>query len=734
VGTSSSDSWRPPGEPKASRPLVTHVQSNVVEAYTPGRESIQSTRPGTSYRRPSVTSGEVRNQAPSPVKMELSSSMAGMQRTGAAQGVRGPYPSFSLNPLPTTPPSIAVPSRKVGTSADIPVGSGSPSVQSRAPSRPAPEVSVLHSPVLPHRAVPAAIPLKDTSIQKASRAPKSVCRPVSTVQSTAPVPMRTSKNPREPESPPVMASPTLQAKEKSRPRAQDTSQDNSLLRGPHVTPSVQPRCAGDMECEDVPSPHDESQQFFDVAIPESLHKALLDMGTSTGANSVLEFITEAQASSSTREVDGSMWRYWEKRRVQNALRRILENLQDCFGCDDLQLIENLPMVFDEIMKNARALRCSDCRIDINAGTIDERGFFLVLESMGAMPRELYEADKSETFTAMIIPTAAVARSAIQTGCMPGAVLTKDAFQKGLSQVPFNLPDFPVPTYLLKEQPRRFQVMKEIAKTFSERGKGLEVIKDFLLTTIMSVEEIQAVLPRLIAFSAVEDAVIRIIRAASRQSTMKDWRFFVKSRQEFDLIRHAENQAAMGCDMSVEQPESDYPDFPPDFSPDLPSDFAGKETVPESVEPPSDEKHVVPESPDIMPREVTLDIPSTIEKEQAPPVPQTEPLPNREVRPEPSQNTSKTPGPGFRQLQRPMVVDWNSVLRTAGAGHALMKLATGGDDAAGPSKGGENNKQPDLVMILSLEQHAEGRGPFLAAPFARCCEICCNIFRSAGEPM
>jgi len=509
------------------------------------------------------------------------------------------------------------------------------------------------------------------------------------------------------------------------------------MKGPHMTSSCQPRCPGDMADDDVPEASGDDQQFFDVAIPESLHNALVSMGTSTGVNAVIDFITKSQTS--PKEVTGSMWRYWEKRRVQNALRRILENLQDCFGYDDTQLVANLPAAFDEIMRHARAHRSIGSSIDMKTGSIDEKGFFLALGSMGALPRELYEADRGETFAAMIIPTTAAAKTTILTHCAPATFLTRDAFQKGLSQVPFNLPDFPVPTYLLKAQPRRFQVMKDVARTFAEKAKGLDTIKDFLLTGIVSVEEIQAVLPSLVSFSAVEDAVTRIIRAASKQSSIRDWTFFVRSRQQFDVIRDEENQAAMGCRSSEEQDESD--------SPDLPSKESGYTCL--DGEPKSENLTLspgyepqVPDSPDILQREVTLGAPITTEKaekEQVAAVPQTEPLPNREVRPEPQPNASKTPGPGFRQLQRPMTVDWNSVLRTAGAGNALMKLATGGDDAAGPSnstseEGRESSKYPDLVMILSLEQHAEGRGPFLAQPFARCCEICCNIFRNAGEPM
>jgi len=183
------------------------------------------------------------------------------------------------------------------------VRAASPAVQPRVQSRVATDVPGRISTVVPHRALPTALPLQ-RPMQTVSHIPKS-----GGVHS--PALMQTSPNLQRSGPQPLEDSSTMQVKEASRPRIDEQSQDAPPLRGPHITPSCQPDTPGDIE---VPEPRSE-EQFFDVVIPESLHHALLSMGTSTGANSVVDFISQAQ--SSPKEVTGSMWRYWEKRRVQN---------------------------------------------------------------------------------------------------------------------------------------------------------------------------------------------------------------------------------------------------------------------------------------------------------------------------------------------------------------------------------------------------------------------------------
>lgn len=722
VGASYPDPQRSSGEPRAALAPATNVRSNI-EPLAPRQESMLSAMSSTARRDPSFTSGDAQKRTPDSGTRHMQEECRGYitATRSADDGLairrqsHSPQPSFLTAPLIVTSAS-----RKVCSSSEVSTARASPLLQPRVPSRIPPDVPTRPSPVLPHRAVPATRPLQGASAQKAPQTPQKVCRPVPPVHLTPPT--HISANVPNSGQQPLVATSTMQAKGTSRPRKQEQSQETPVLKGPQALPSCQPWCSGDIAADDVPDPKDVRQQVFDVAIPESLHHALLSMGTSTGKNAVMEFITEAQAS--PEAVTPSIWRYWEKRRVQNALRRILEKLQECLDYDDVQLVANLPLAFDEIMRRGKAFRGMERSIDMNAGTIDERGFWLVLEAMGAMPRELYEADRGETFAAIIIPTAAAAKAAIHKGILPPKVLTRDIFRKGLSQVPFNLPDFPVPLYLLKEQPRTFHVMEDVVKTFARNAKGQDVTRDFLLTGTISVEEIQALLSCLVPFRAVEDAVLRIIRTASKQGTIKDWTFFVKSRSEFDVIQNAENQAAMDCDNLGEESKLDLLGSPSEETRPI---HVEKEPWPGGLEV-SPCSEVIPQTPEILPREVTFDSPSPSKDEKVRTVPQTEPLPNRQVRPEPSPDASKTPGPGFRQLHRPMVVDWNTVLKEVGAGSALMKLATGGDDAAGPcEKDPHCSQRPDLTMILSLEQHSEGRGPFLTAPLVRCCELCSSIF-------
>jgi len=58
--------------------------------------------------------------------------------------------------------------------------------------------------------------------------------------------------------------------------------------------------------------------------------------------------------------------------------------------------------------------------------------------------------------------------------------------------------------------------------------GLERVKDFFLCGAISLEEIQAALPQLVAESLVEEAVISVIRAGSSRFTQREWNALVLS--------------------------------------------------------------------------------------------------------------------------------------------------------------------------------------------------------------
>merc|ERR1719409_2191530 len=130
-----------------------------------------------------------------------------------------------------------------------------------------------------------------------------------------------------------------------------------------------------------------------------------------------------------------------------------------------------------------------------------------------------EEDRSEVFLALTVPTSVFVHS-LASGQPQAKELTKRMFCEGLSRVPYNVPDFPVPTHLLTQTQRGDrgysnevvgEVAQNIAGIFGTGQTGLEHVKDFFLCGLLSLEEIQGALPKLVPQSLVEEAVMKIIR-------------------------------------------------------------------------------------------------------------------------------------------------------------------------------------------------------------------------------
>lgn len=214
--------------------------------------------------------------------------------------------------------------------------------------------------------------------------------------------------------------------------------------------------------------------------------------------------------------------YWEKRRVQNVLRRVLEAIQEGFNLDSDSLRHDFSTVFNRLMQNAglRSTAAED--------GLQEAHLVSVLDKMGLWPPELSPDDRTEIFHALLVPSVANARAALTDGKPMRSTLTARLFQEGFTNVPFNLPDFPVTSQLI---PKKFQTAVEtdrnhiaeaMARVFSLEKTGIDKVKDFFMCGLLSLEEIQIGLPFLVPHLLVQDAVKRVIQCGAPLMSAEEW--------------------------------------------------------------------------------------------------------------------------------------------------------------------------------------------------------------------
>ena len=104
------------------------------------------------------------------------------------------------------------------------------------------------------------------------------------------------------------------------------------------------------------------------------------------------------------------------------------------------------------------------------------------------------------------------------------------------------------------------VAEAIATCWRSPHTGLDRIKDFFVTGLVSVEEIQSGLPRRIPLTLVEDAVALIIRQAAPQFTQEAWNSLVlqklKSRDQLEAAGvAARGSDKKSCPVSLDSPKS-----------------------------------------------------------------------------------------------------------------------------------------------------------------------------------
>lgn len=240
--------------------------------------------------------------------------------------------------------------------------------------------------------------------------------------------------------------------------------------------------------------------------------------------------------------------YWEKRRNQNALRRVLEALQEKYSLDGDPSASDLSKVFDALLAQARQLGTAE------GDQLDEMLFTKSLEALGLWPPELGPNDRSETFAILSVPNAATAR-AVLSRQSPRMNPGRRAFCDGFDRLPFNLPDFPVPMHQLapglqpskdKFTPEQTRAVAEaVVTTFCLDQTGLGRVKDCYFTGLLSMEEIQRALPSLVPHALVEDAVVHILRVGGASLSTSDWQDLVFGVRTAEACGHAadtDNQA------------------------------------------------------------------------------------------------------------------------------------------------------------------------------------------------
>jgi len=197
-------------------------------------------------------------------------------------------------------------------------------------------------------------------------------------------------------------------------------------------------------------------------------------------------------------------------------------------------VHGIGRVFDALVE---ALPSSD---ENSQDELDGKSFELALKALGLWPRDLGEELVGEIFSALCLSsTAEVARTL--SGSTQRTTLSKDDFIRGFSHVPYNLPDFPVPTHLLAWDPKptkgaratfgisqelSIQIAEALAMTFCVNKTGIGAVKDFFLSGLLSIEELQAALPLIVPHSAIEEAASLIIDTSSAYLTDDEWQELV----------------------------------------------------------------------------------------------------------------------------------------------------------------------------------------------------------------
>lgn len=354
--------------------------------------------------------------------------------------------------------------------------------------------------------------------------------------------------------------------------------------------------------------------------------------------------------------------YWQKRRLQNNLRRVLELVQEHFGFEG-ESRDEIRAAFDSL---------NDHHPDPCEGphAWSQSHFCTVFDSASLWPWDMSVRDRCEVFSSLRVPSLSASRTVLGGRSM--LPLDRETFGDGFNKVPFNLPDFPVPTHLMpasmvrRREAFTAQEIQELAEvvilTFCMQKTGLGKIKDVFQCGLLSLEEIQMTLPRLTPLSLVRDAVELIIRMAAPLLAQDEWR---------TLVVEARNSQ----DLAVKVPKG-----------------WARESMSTTVE------------GDLLSRS-SVDC-SSIEN-----------------------STCKTFGEDEVFQEAVRLIDWKTaqcdIPASSSADQSVDSLRSRAERDTPTVKldVGRRLASVDVVAWINLNLHADHGGPVLANAFARCCELC-----------
>lgn len=263
-------------------------------------------------------------------------------------------------------------------------------------------------------------------------------------------------------------------------------------------------------------------------LPHTPPNALLDW---------LKYILSGQTEPGEPRPDGG--KYWDKRRVQTSLRRLLESIQDWSEKRQEQLTRQGADAPSGDLAGEVLCGIWQATPGQGLGTLDpekikmtEQDFITGVQLLGAWPPELTPGDRQEVFAALLVPTQRSIRHLKEGRANLSQVLNLRSLREGLSGIPYVLPDFPVPVHLLQGSKsaswKISEIAKELATRFAADGTGADMVKDFYLSGLLSLEELQIALPELVEIRKLEQAVELILRTSSRCLTAAEWQKFVYS--------------------------------------------------------------------------------------------------------------------------------------------------------------------------------------------------------------
>lgn len=389
--------------------------------------------------------------------------------------------------------------------------------------------------------------------------------------------------------------------------------------------------------------------------------------------------------------------FWETRRVHNIMRRVLEFIQERYNCYHHNSQEAVSRAFGDIVAWARGTR------NYRADALSEAEFTRGFEACHLWPPELTADDKQEVFVALRVPSSLSVKRLTEGHALPSE-LSRPMFEAGFSRVPYNLPDFPVPKELLANCTAA-AAAKEIAHVFGKEQGSMDSVKDFYMTGLLTMEEIQVELPLLLSIRLIEEAVTLIINGASRYFTQHEWNELVFALRADDAptvpepdrtLESVDEDAVHLGSSSMELPELSERHPEPHVEEHRGFGTGNAFYAPKALE----EAAAGPRW-----------------KENRPQVPQSEPILCREVRSEKEVTFSTR----FRE------VNWGSV--NSRKNHSRQSgFEVGAEDRShqadqGAGWGSQDvAPEPKLIRHVSLDLQNECLGPLLAVAFVRCCQL------------